>query len=92
MPLEFRGAAVIDPPGRSIRFAGIPIGGRQSAMVICEVSSAALRSLCDIPPADRESLLRAFHEHEKRIWAAASRKFDQGEHRPVVLLEDLASK
>jgi hypothetical protein len=92
MPLEFRGAAVIDPPGRSIRFAGVPVGSRQSAMVICEVPSAVLRALCDVPHTDREGLLRVFNEHRNRIWEAASQKFDEGEHRPIISLEDLARR
>lgn len=92
MPLEFRSAAVIDPPGRSVRFAGVPIGSRQSAMVICEISSAALQSLCGVPYTDREGLLNAFNAHKERIWAVASEKFDQGEHRPIISLADLAPK
>lgn len=89
MPLEFRGAAVTDPPGRNVRFAGFPVGGRPSAMVVCEISYRALQSLTGGVNTDRHDLLGTYEMHKNRIWEIASRKFDQGDFRPRISVDDL---
>jgi hypothetical protein len=57
MPLEFRGSASIDPPKRGMRLSGYPISSQHPAMVICEVSTEALRLLGEMPDANSEQLM-----------------------------------
>ena len=89
MPLEFRGLALMDPPGRGVRFAGYPTARQNLPMVICEVSAEALREIAGLPDATFNELIGIFEIHKERILAAASAKFDAGEHRPQVTVGDL---
>ena len=89
MPLEFRGAASMDPPRRQVRFAGYPIASREHAMVICEVSTDALRLLGEMPDASSEELMGVFEIHKDAILAIASRKFDKGDMRPRITDKDV---
>ena len=89
MPLEFRGAASMDPPRRGVRFAGYPLSSRQSPMVICEISTEALRLLGELPDASSEELMGVFEIYKETILAIASRKFDRGDLRPRITDEDV---
>jgi hypothetical protein len=91
MPLEFRGSASMDPPRRGIRFAGYPASVRRSSMVICEVSTEALRLLGGMPDANSEELMGVFEIYRDTILAIASRKFDNGELRPRITDRDIVS-
>ena len=90
MPLEFRGLAIMDPPGRGVRFAGYPISRIKPPMVICEVSAGALRALGELPDASEGELMGIFEIHKDRILTLASAKFDAGEHRPFITSADFA--
>jgi len=92
MPLEFRGSASLDPPKRGVRFAGYPISARQSAMVICEVSTDALRLLAEMPDATGEELMGVFEIYKDTILTIASRKFDDGDMRPRITDKDLNNR
>ena len=91
MPLEFRGAASMDPPRRGVRFAGYPIAAKRSPMVVCEVSTEALRLLGELPDASSEELMGVFEIYKDTILAIASRKFDKGDLRPRVTDKDIQS-
>lgn len=88
MPLEFRGVALIDPPARGVRFAGYPQGGREGAIVICEVTVDALRALSGLPDPTAEELMGVFELHKEAIFKFASAKFDEGAYRPRVTSDD----
>jgi hypothetical protein len=88
MPLEIRGTAIADPAGRAIRFAGYPIGGRIGAIIICEVSAEALRFLGGDPHAGDDELLIIFAAHQEAIFKIASDRFDDGDHRPRLTVQD----
>src|SRR5215831_19069226 len=60
MPLEFRGLASMDPPKRGVRFAGYPKSSRHPPMIICEVSTEALRLLGEMPDASSDELMGVF--------------------------------
>lgn len=92
MPLEFRGSASLDPPQRGVRFAGYPKSGRQSAMVICEVSTDVLRHLGEMPDATSEELMGVFEIYKETILTIASKKFDMGEMRPRITDKDLETR
>jgi hypothetical protein len=92
MPLEFRGAASMDPPRRGVRFAGYPMSSRHSLMVICEVSTEALRLLGEMPDADGDELMGVFEVYRETILAIASRKFDKGDLRPRITDKDIESR
>jgi hypothetical protein len=89
MPLEFRGLAIMDPPGRGIRFAGYPVAIRSSPLVICQVSIEALRVLGGMQDASAEEAAGIFEVYREAILKIASEKFDRGEHRPTVTVADL---
>ena len=89
MPLEFRGAASMDPPRRGVRFAGYPISAKCSPMVVCEVSTEALRLLGELSDASSEELMGVFEIYKDTILAIASRKFDKGDLRPRVTGRDI---
>lgn len=89
MPLEMRGAAIVDPAGRAVRFAGSPIGRRTEAIVICEVTGEALRHIGNAPRAAGDKLLEIFEEYKSEIFRVASFHFDNGQHRPQVVISDL---
>jgi hypothetical protein len=89
MPLEFRGPASMDPPKRRVRFAGYPVSGRHPSMVICEVSTEALRLLGEMPDASSEELMGVFEIYRDTILSIASSKFDRGDIRPRVTDKDL---
>lgn len=89
MPLEFRGIALIDPPARGVRFAGYPKGGREGAIVICEVTVDALRTLSGLSDPIPEELMGAFELYKEAIFQIASAKFDEGMHRPRVTSNEL---
>ena len=88
MPLEFRGLALPDPPGRAIRFAGYPVGGRNMAIVVCEVTTELLRALAGLPDANSGELMGIFEIHKEEIFARCSAKFDAGDYRPIVGVAD----
>jgi hypothetical protein len=88
MPLEVRGTVIADPAGRAIRFAGYPIGGRVGAIIICEVSAEALRFLGGDLHAEKEQLLMIFAAHQEAIFKIASDRFDDGDHRPRLTIQD----
>jgi hypothetical protein len=90
MPLEFRGLAIMDPPGKAIRFAGYPKGRRDGSIAICEVSIYVLRALAANPGASPAELMDAFERYKEAIFEVASRKFDEGETRPRVSAVDLS--
>jgi hypothetical protein len=90
MPLEFRGVALADPPGRGVRFAGYPVRARVGAIVICEVTVDALRTLGAVPDATPDELMGIFELHKEQIFEIASARFDEGAHRPRVTAGDLA--
>jgi hypothetical protein len=92
MSLEFRGAASMDPPQRGVRFAGYPVSSRHSAMVICEVSTDALRLLGEMPDANGEELMGLFEIYKETILAIASRKFDKGDMRPRITGKDIENR
>ena len=92
MPLEFRGAASMDPPERGVRFAGYPVSSRHSPMVICEVSTEALRLLGDVPDANGDELMGVFEIYKETILAIASRKFDKGDMRPRITDKDIENR
>ena len=92
MPLEFRGAASMDPPKRRVRFAGYPVSSRHAPMVICEVSSEALRRLAEMPDVSSEELMGVFEIYKETILAIASRKFDKGDMRPRITDKDVESR
>ena len=87
MPLEVRGVAIADPAGRTIRFAGFPVGGRSGAITICEVTAEALRFLGGDPHVDKDELLGIFAAHQEAIFKIASDMFDDGDHRPKLTIE-----
>lgn len=89
MPLEFRGSASMDPPRRRVRFAGYPVSARHPSMVICEVSTEALRLLGELPDANGEELMGVFEIYKDAILAVASRKFDNGDMRPRITDKDV---
>jgi len=89
MPLEMRGAAIVDPAGRTVRFAGFPTGRRTEAIVICEVTGEALRHIGNAPGAAGDKLLEIFEEYKSEIFRVASYHFDNGQHRPKVTISDL---
>jgi hypothetical protein len=89
VPLDFRGVALIDPPARGVRFAGYPRGGREGAIVICEVTVEALRTLGGLPDATPDELMGVFEIHKETIFQVASAKFDEGAHRPRITSGDL---
>ena len=90
MPLEFRGLAIMDPPGRGVRFAGYPTSRQRLPMVICEVSAEALRAVGGLPDASFDELMGIFEIHKDQILAVASAKYDAGDHRPCVTADDFA--
>ena len=92
MPLEFRGTASIDPPKRGVRFAGYPTSSRHPPMVVCEVSTEALRLLGEMPNASSEELMGVFEIYKDTILAIASLKFDKGDARPRVTEKDVEDK
>jgi hypothetical protein len=92
MPLEFRGSASMDPPRRRVRFAGYPISARHPSMVICEVSTEALRLLGEMPDASGEQLMGVFEIYKDTILAIASRKFDKGETCPRITDKDVETR
>lgn len=92
MPLEFRGSASMDPPRRGVRFAGYPTSSRHPPMVICEVSTEALRLLGEMPNASSEELMGVFEIHKDSILAIASRKFDKGDLRPRITEKDVEER
>ena len=89
MPLEFLGAASMDPPKRGVRFAGYPISSRHSPMVVCEISTEALRLLGEMPDASGEELMGVFEIYRETILAIASHKFDKGDMRPQITDKDI---
>jgi hypothetical protein len=91
VPLEFHGLAIVDPPGRGIRFAGYPTAGRNMPLVVCEVSADALRFIGGLPDATYDELISIFGLHMNAIVRIASEKFDHGEIRPSVTSVDLVS-
>ncbi len=60
-------------------------------MVICEVSTEALRLLGELPDASGEELMGVFEIHKDTILAIASRKFDRGDMRPRITDKDVES-
>lgn len=88
-PLEFRGSDSLDPPKRSTRLAGYPISARRSAMVICEVSTDALRLLAEMPDATSEGVGGGFKIYKDTILIITSSKFDNGDMRPWITDRDL---
>jgi hypothetical protein len=91
MPLEFRGTALLDPPGRGIRFAVYPIGRRAGAIVICEVTIDALRKIGGNVDVTADEMMNIFELHKAEFHAITSAKFDEGEYRPTVTAADLPS-
>ena len=89
MPLEFRGIAVTGPKCREVRFAGYATLHQSSAVVICQVTAEALRSLGKAPNATGDEILDIFECHKERIFRVASQQFDNGWHRPLVTIDDL---
>jgi len=88
MPLEVRGVPIPDPAGRTVRFAGVPVGGRHAGMIIiCEVTAEALRFLAEDPNADKEKLLEIFAANQETIFKRASDQYDDGHHRPQVTVD-----
>jgi hypothetical protein len=92
MPLEFRGAASMDPPRRGVRFAGCPMSSRHPLMVICEVSTDALRLLGEMPDASGEELMGVFEIYREAILAIASCKFDKGDMHPRITDKDIENR
>lgn len=92
MPLEFPGTPSMDPPRRGVRFAGYPISSRHPPMVICEVSTEALRLLGEMPDANSEELMGVFEIYKETILAIASRKFDKGDMRPRITDNDIENR
>jgi hypothetical protein len=90
VPLELRGLAIMDPPGRGVRFAGYPTSRIKPPMVICEVSAGALRTVGGMPDASFGELMGIFEIYKDQILAVASAKYDAGEHRPCVTADDFA--
>jgi hypothetical protein len=88
MPLEVRGTAIVDPAGRSVRFASYPVGKLAEAIVICEITSETLRHFGNDPNADKDELLGVFEIHKDTILMAASKLFDEGHQRPQVTMAD----
>jgi hypothetical protein len=64
MPLEFRGLAIIDPPGRGIRFAGYPMSTRNVPLAICEATADALRIIAGLAHASIDELMGIFELHK----------------------------
>ncbi len=91
MPLEVRGTAIVDPAGRSVRFAGYPVGIWAEAIVICEIKSETLRHLGNDPNADKDELLGVFEIHKDEILKAASKRFEEGQ-RPQVTMADFQNE
>ena len=58
-------------------------------MVICEISTDALRLLGEIPDASSEELMGVFEIYRETILAIASRKFDKGDLRPRITDRDI---
>jgi hypothetical protein len=91
MPLEFRGIALLDPPGRGIRFAGYPLKAKEGAIVICEVTVDALCVLSGLADPTPEELMGAFELHKEMIFEVASARFDNCAHRPRVTASDVSN-
>lgn len=90
MPLEFRGLAIMNPKGTEVRFAGYPTVGQSRPIVICQVTTGALRLLGKISEdATQDDLMDIFEAHKDTICEVASTLFDKGAHRPVVTPGDL---
>ena len=88
MPLEFRGLVVVDPKRQQVRFAGYPVQGSTTRIVICQISAEALRMLGNLANATEDELLAAFDVFADDIFKIASQKFDDGDHRPTVRVAD----
>lgn len=91
MALEFRGLAIMDPPGRGVRFAGYSTVSRNLSPVICEVTADALRILGNLPEGSIAELMGIFEIHKEDILKIASAKFDEGEYRPLITAKDFAA-
>jgi len=89
VPLEFRGLAVLDPNGKQVRFAGYPVEHGSTRIVICQVSTEALRTLGNIAKPSEEELLDVFDVYSDEIFQIASEQFDGGAHHPSVTMADL---
>lgn len=61
-------------------------------MVICEVSTEALRLLGELPDANGEELMGVFEIYKDTILAIASRKFDKGEMCPRITDKDVETR
>jgi hypothetical protein len=90
VPLEFQGLAIMDPPGRGVRFAGYPPSRQNHLMVICEVTAEALRAIGGLPDASNDELMEIFELHKEQILAVASARFDAGEHRSIITERDFS--
>ncbi len=89
MPLEFQGAAILNPRKSAMRFAGYPVRGKDTPIVICEITTDAIRYLGHITNPTDEALLAAFDEHKDGIQKLASALYDGGAHRPRVTLNEV---
>jgi hypothetical protein len=89
MPLEFKGRALMDPPGRGVRFAGYPMHTRSSALVICQISVEALREIGRMPDANPEEVVRIFENFKDSIHRTASGIYDLGDLRPTITAADV---
>jgi hypothetical protein len=58
-------------------------------MVICDISTEAMRLLGEMPNATSEELIRVFEIYRETILAIASRKFDRGDLRPCITDRDI---
>ena len=92
MPLELLGSASIDPSKHGVRFAGYPMPSRHPSMVLCEISTEALRRLGGMPDATSDELMGVFEIYKDTILAIASGKFDQGDMRPRITNKDLDNR
>jgi hypothetical protein len=86
MPLEFRGAAIADPAGRNVRFAGYPMKRKSGSIVVCEITAEALRLL----DGQGTDLVAIFECHKAVICEIASSQFDEGVLRPRLTKDDVS--
>ncbi len=71
------------------RVAGYPVRGKVTPIIICEITTDAIRYLGHITNPTDEALLSAFDEHKDEIRKLASALFDGGAHRPQVTLKEV---
>jgi hypothetical protein len=74
---------------KQVRFAGYPVEHSATHIVICQVSTEALRALGNIAEATEDELLAKFDIYSEEIFQIASEQFDNGVHRPSVTMADL---